>query len=145
MCLKYCFFLVFHYLNLNFAAHWNFIWCIACGKGPLLHHSWGCGRALAWLQPNFVSCFIARHTLEQIYNHRLKLILKKKYQCHLNNPLISSHINGFVQERCNSIANTLEFCLSCTKPPYILYRTLINTAEVLAYLIPYKYRGKPWC
>ena len=26
------------------------------------------------------------------------------------------HINGLLQERCNSIANALELCLSCTKP-----------------------------
>ena len=31
------------------------------------------------------------------------------------------YINGLVQERCNSIANTLELCLSCTNPSISSY------------------------
>ena len=28
----------------------------------------------------------------------------------------AQQVNGLVQERCNSIANALELCLSCTNP-----------------------------
>ena len=38
------------------------------------------------------------------------------------------HINGLIQDRCNSIANTLELCLSYTNPT-----TSYNTIGILLY------------
>ena len=35
---------------------------------------------------------------------------------HTLNTRKTPHIHGLVQERCNSVANTLELCLSCTNP-----------------------------
>ena len=31
------------------------------------------------------------------------------------------HVDGLVQERCNSIANALELCLSCTNPSMLFF------------------------
>ena len=38
--------------------------------------------------------------------------------------VIKDHIDGLVRERCDSIANALELCLSCTKPSIFFLNTL---------------------
>ena len=46
------------------------------------------------------------------------LLCKKAYQmyCHLADLHPCPNIDGFVQEKHNSIANVLGLCLSCTNP-----------------------------
>ena len=47
----------------------------------------------------------------------------------INNPLIHHskiNIHGLVQERCNSVANTLELRLSCTNPSICSDHTFLN-------------------
>ena len=46
------------------------------------------------------------------------------------------HIDGLVQEKCNSIANALELHLSCTNPS-ISYNDILRTSAING--IPNKY------
>ena len=55
------------------------------------------------------------------YNVPLNLHFKQRYSCTVSwfnirmaQVFTQCHINGLMQERRNSIANALEFCLSCT-------------------------------
>ena len=52
-----------------------------------------------------------------------KTLLSKKNLLCWNRWLVKHHIDGLVQERCNSIANTLELRLSCTNPLICQFRS----------------------
>ena len=58
------------------------------------------------------------------YTNKCVLLLKIQIKFAIkNHKWCNDYINGLVQERCNSIANTLELRLSCTNPSiYVLHQ-----------------------
>ena len=49
---------------------------------------------------------------------------------------LSHHIDGLVQERHNSIANTLELCLSCTNPSICSVLSYHKETQIYDVLVP---------
>ena len=84
-----------------------------CNRTPLLWPSYLC------LDLPQVSNWEQKYTTERSTHHKLLSPYESVESFHHtfeNNLLPNHYIDGLVQERHNSIANTLQLCLSCINP-----------------------------
>ena len=101
-----------------------------CWPRPMLPYGVSrlqCVNKLQWILSLFCQAPPLMTSLVNIYTVNF---LPNTHQTPLAHPLLwdKGHLNGFVQERRNSIANVLELRLSCTNP-------LIYFSFVLSYFI----------
>ena len=83
------------------------LWCCEIGTENMAGLF---GQQLSRIQFNLLS----NNIMIRSFNVNICICSNYKPMCQLSNP--EGYIDGLVQERCNSIANTMELPLSCTNP-----------------------------